>query len=488
MKAIIFTEGGKGIGFGHVIRCSAIKRAFEQLGIKTELIVKGDDSAAGVLGRGRYTAKDWQTGRAAWSAAGADIALIDSYLAGREIYKGIADNLKHCLYLDDCARLDYPDGTIINYNAYAPTMKYPRRNGVRYLLGTAYTPLRKEFVLIAGRKIRKHIGKALLIFGGADTAGLTSQTLKFLAADYPEMEKTVIAGGGASRAAALERLKDGKTKVIFNADTKTVRREMLDCDIAFTAGGVTLYELARTGTPAIAFCVADNQKKNVLAMAKTGVLYPARLSAGRIRFSDVEKIMARVAPIGVRKRMSGAGIKIVDGLGAARVAKYARALILEDEVSVRRAVPGDVLPVFRLSNELAVRECSINSGKITLPRHKRWFADKLSDPSVLFLIAEYKGKFIGQVRFAAEKTAVTVSISVAAKMRGSGAGGIILRKALEVMRGAYPRAAKVLAYIKRDNTASRKLFEANGFKKIGEPWVNGLKLYLYRYSRGKYEN
>lgn len=485
MKTVIFTEGGKGIGFGHALRCAAIKRAFEELGIKTELIVKGDASVARVLGRGRYIAKDWRTGRAAGRlAAGVDIALVDSYLAGGKIYREIAGAARHCLYLDDCARLKYPDGTVINYNAYGPAMRYPGRRGARYLLGTAYAPLRKEFMSsVPARKIQKRVRKALLVFGGSDTAGLTAQTLEFLAVNYPEMEKTVIAGGGAALVAE-ERFKDKKTTVVANADAAKVRRVMLDCDIAFTAGGVTLYELARTGTPAMGFCVAANQRKNLRAMAEAGALYPAGLSAGKIQAAALKKLMARASSPGSRKRMSDSGMKIVDGLGAARIAKYARALVLEDEILVRRARPADVLPVFRLSNEPAVRECSINSKKIDLAGHKKWFAAKLKDPSSLFLVAEHKGKFAGQVRFALEKGTATLSISVAAKMRGLGAGAIILRKALEALAARYPGTA-VLAYVKRENTASRKLFETGGFKKIGEPRVAGLKLYLYRHPGGK---
>ena len=483
MKAIIFTEGGKGIGFGHALRCSAIKFVFERAGIKTELVVKGDESVARVLGRGRFTAKDWQNGSAARLAAGADIALIDSYLAGRKIYQRIAAAARHCLYLDDCARLDYPAGTVINYNAYGPAMRYPRRRGAQYLLGTAYAPLRKEFMSVPARKTQKNIGKALLIFGGADTAGLTMQTLKFLAADRPGIKKTVIAGGEAARAAA-EQLKDRNTRVLFNADTAAVRKEMLGCDIAFTAGGVTLYELARTGTPAIAFCVADNQKKNVRAMAKAGAVCQAGLSAGKIQGAGLKKIIARMAASGCRKRMSAAGMNVVDGLGALRVAKYARALLLRDEITVRRARPGDVLPVFRLSNEPAVRECSINSKKIDLAGHKKWFTQKLRDPASLFLIAEYKGKFAGQVRFALEGRTATLSISVAAKMRGLGAGKVILGKALEALLERHP-GTRVLAYVKPENAASNKLFENGGFKKIGEPRVGGVKLNLYKYAGGK---
>jgi len=483
MKAIFFTEGGRGNGFGHALRCTAIKRAFEQLGIKTELIVKGDGSLARVLGRGSYTAKDWQAGRAGKLAAGADIALVDSYLAGGKIYREIAAVAKHCLYLDDCARLDYPDGTVINYNAYASAMRYPRRRGARYLLGAAYAPLRKEFMSPVVRKTQKNIRKALLVFGGADTAGLTEQTLKFLAANCPGIKKTVIAGGEAARTAA-ERLKDKNTKVLFNADTAAVRKEMLGCDLAFTAGGVTLYELARTGTPSIVFCVAENQKRNVKAMAKVGAVRQAGLSAGEIQVSGLKKLMVRMAAPVCRRRMSAAGMKVVDGLGALRVAKYARALLLRDEITVRRARSADVLPVFRLSNEPAVRECSINVRRIILAGHKKWFAEKLKDPSSLFLIAEYKGKFAGQVRFSLEGRTATLSISVAAKMRGLGAGRVILSKALEALLSRYPKTA-VLAYVKRDNTASRKLFENGGFKKIGEPRAGGAKLYLYKYPGGK---
>ena len=328
MKAVIFTEGGGKTGFGHVLRCGALKGAFERAGIRTRLVVKWDAGVPRVPGLCRLISADWRNGSAPALAAGSDIALIDSYLAGTKVYAAIARAVKHCLYLDDCARLDYPEGTVINYNAYGPGMRYPRGRGMRYLLGAEYAPLRPEFIPAAGRRLRKDIGKALIIFGGADLAGLAPQVLKFLAAGYPGLQKTVVAGSGASRA-ALERLKAKNTRLVFNAGAAAVRDLMLDCDIAFTAGGVTLYELARTGTPAIAFCASANQEKNIRAMAKAGALCRAGLRSGRADLRGLKAVLARVAPLKRRRRMSEAGKKIVDGRGAARVAGYARNSISE---------------------------------------------------------------------------------------------------------------------------------------------------------------
>ena len=47
---------------------------------------------------------------------------------------------------------------------------------------------------------------------------------------------------------------------------------MLEADIAVSAGGQTLFELARVGTPTAAVCVADNQINNLRGFTKLGFL------------------------------------------------------------------------------------------------------------------------------------------------------------------------------------------------------------------------
>jgi spore coat polysaccharide biosynthesis predicted glycosyltransferase SpsG len=102
----------------------------------------------------------------------------------------------------------------------------------------------------------------------------------------------------------------------------SIRDVMLESDIAISAGGQTLYELAATGTPTVAIQVADNQNNNLQGLADRGVL---RLG-GRVGDSDVTKVIRRellemIQSVRVRKELSAAGQRIVDGQGAPRVAE-----------------------------------------------------------------------------------------------------------------------------------------------------------------------
>lgn len=482
MKAIILTEGGGGIGFGHVSRCLAIKQAFEHIGVETRLVINGDKSLSRVLTDSCYTLADWQAGCVSRFLQGIDIVLVDSYLAGEATYKKIADVAKHCIYFDDFNRIKYPVGTVINYSASADEMNYIHRPGIRYLLGASYTPLRKGFWQVSERKILNVVRKALIIFGGTDTSGHTLETLRFLVENYPGIEKKVVIGAGFPFAEQLEQLKDDKTKVFVSLAAEKVKKVMLDCDIAFTAGGVTLCELARTGLPALVVSAAENQVENVKSLVKAHAACSVRIFRGKIDTRILKKTFARITPQATRTHMSNAGKGIVDGQGASRIAKYAISQFLEDAIRLRQAAPGDVLKVFKISNEPDVRGCSINTRKIPLPEHKKWFKAKLTDLSTLFLISEKAGEFVGQVRFVIGEKDATVSISIVRQMRGWGSGKIVLRKALEILATKHPKVKTVLAYIKPENLRSQKLFENLGFIKKEEVVVNGVHLYLYNVS------
>ncbi len=43
MKVIVFTEGGRNYGYGHVSRCKALCEAFIETGVTPDLIINGDE-------------------------------------------------------------------------------------------------------------------------------------------------------------------------------------------------------------------------------------------------------------------------------------------------------------------------------------------------------------------------------------------------------------------------------------------------------------
>src|SRR3990170_2242854 len=51
----------------------------------------------------------------------------------------------------------------------------------------------------------------------------------------------------------------------------SLRRLMLEADLAVTGGGTTLYECLATGTPVVGMCLADNQRPNIEELGGAGL-------------------------------------------------------------------------------------------------------------------------------------------------------------------------------------------------------------------------
>lgn len=321
MKVFILTEGGRNIGFGHITRCSAIYDAFKEKGITPQILVNADNGIKGVLADRKYKLFDWlnKINRLAAFIKGADIVIIDSYLAGAGTYKTISKMVKSAVYIDDNNRIVYPEGVIVNGAIYAGGLKYPKRKGVSYLLGTGYMPLGKEFWSVPNKPIRKKINTIIVTFGGGDLKNMMPKVLKLLAHRYPEQVKRFIIGRGFKNIEHIERAKDCKAKLIYYPDTRKMKNVMLKSDIAISAGGQTLYELARIGVPTVAVAIARNQLNNVKRWEAAGFIEYAGYYTDRGILSAIGDRIARLLPYATRLTKSKNGKDLIDGHGAGRL-------------------------------------------------------------------------------------------------------------------------------------------------------------------------
>ncbi|MCX5796587.1 MAG: glycosyltransferase [Elusimicrobia bacterium] len=277
MKVLIITEGGGDIGFGHVSRCMAIRAAFAEQGVTPELIVNGDKELSRMAEDDGFRVQDWLHGpeQLAQSLEDADIALIDSYLAGPGFYTDVSRMARLPVYLDDCLRLSYPAGVVVNGAILAEGLDYPQRRDVEYLLGVRYFPLRHEFWEVPPLRPREQVRNIMVTFGGSDSAGLTPMTLGCLAEHAPDARKRVVIGKWFKNISEIERAGDPNTEFYHTPDADGMRELMLVSDLAISSGGQTLYELARVGLPTIAIAEADNQLNNVRGWEKTGFIFYA---------------------------------------------------------------------------------------------------------------------------------------------------------------------------------------------------------------------
>jgi len=321
MKVFIITEGGKNIGFGHITRCLSLYQAFEEKEIIPEFVLNSDDNIEYLLKGINYQKLNWieKRDKLFELIKGADIAIIDSYLANSSFYIQISNLVKIPVYIDDNKRLDYPKGIVVNGNIHAETLNYPKKDGMTYLLGTKYTPLRKEFWEVPEKKIKEKIENIMVTFGGDDARNMTPKILRFLKKEYPKIKRNVIIGKSFNDTNEIKREADYNTKLIYHPNAKKIKESMLESDIAISAGGQTLYELARTGVPSIGICIAENQLGNIREWEKIGFLGNAGWYNEDNIIARVDRLLKHFENIKLRETKSKIGKKFVDGKGSLKI-------------------------------------------------------------------------------------------------------------------------------------------------------------------------
>lgn len=320
MKALLLTEGGSEIGFGHITRCLSIYQAFEEQGVDPLMIVKGDRSIERLLRDFNFLLSDWmEEGTLENLLKNTDIVFIDSYLAPYEVYSFVSKRVKICAYYDDFMRLDYPEGIVVNGNIYATEIDYPRRKHITYLLGTKYLPLRKPFWDVPNKEIRNKVEEVLITFGGSDMRNITPAVLRAVRDEFPKLRKTVVIGKGFRNVDEIRETMDDRTELVFYPDAEKIKELMLRADIAISGGGQTLYELARVGVPTVAVAVSENQLMNIYSFHNVGFIEYAGWWEDENLFNNLISCLCYLLDTSKRSEKMSLGRKIVDGLGSLRI-------------------------------------------------------------------------------------------------------------------------------------------------------------------------
>lgn len=468
MNIYIVTEGTAQTGMGHIGRCIALYDAFCERGFEPAFIVNGGDAARLILDGKKSWFLDWTTDaeRLSMLLSDADIVIVDSYLADRESYSRIAERASVCVWIDDYIRLDYPAGIVANGTVFAERMEYPVRDDIRYLLGAPYVILRKEFWNVPRKTIRPQVEKILLTFGGSDVMNLTPGAMDRLMALFPEVEMHVVVGSAAANRPEIEKRKGEKIKLHYNLSAWQMKRLMEECDLAVSAAGQTMNELARCGIPSVVFQVADNQTDNIRGWREAGFI------SDTATLDTLAEDVERLLPQEVRRAVSEVGQRSVDGQGARRIAVESIRRYIVAGLTMRPVKEGDLMPLFELANDKTVRLNSFNTAPIPIGDHKRWFSKILTGETALLYIFEEKGDFAGQVRFDFREAETVTSIGICEQFRGYGIGVEMLRMALDGLQRERRKFPPVTAYIKPENKASQAVFTAAGYEeqRLGE-WV-----------------
>jgi UDP-2,4-diacetamido-2,4,6-trideoxy-beta-L-altropyranose hydrolase len=317
----IRTQAGKGIGLGHVRRCLALAHALSGLGAQVRFVVDEDDRTVELIRAQGFPTVSVESGDALaqtcakfreWQVR---VIIADSYELDRRDLETLREVAGFLVVIDDLADREIPADIVTNSAIHASTLPYAGRPGTLYLLGPAFALLSREFMDAPGRQTRGQVEQVLITTGGSDPYGLSDKLAEWALECFGTASISVV-GGPFSPSAIRER-----SRLEIHHAPRDMHTLMLKADLAVTGGGQTTYELAATGTPAAAICIAENQRVNLRGLAEAGTLE----IIGDASDDDLEfKVKAALAALAReperRQTMGERGQRLVDGRGAERVA------------------------------------------------------------------------------------------------------------------------------------------------------------------------
>lgn len=334
---LIRCDGTPEIGMGHVVRCLALAEELKDAhGYEVRFLLR--ERSIGSL---QITAHGFlvnhapeDTLEAEWidkqlKVQRPDVLIFDSRTGlGRDVVKCWQQSGLLVVSIDDPEEKRLAADLVF----YPPVPQVERMNwqgfvGERHV-GWDWVILRSQFSsykllnVTTNKSKADHIPQILVTMGGSDPAGLTMLALEALEKIDQPFHATVLIGAGFCHTTTLnEWLKTAtkKYEVLLNVDD--VAAIMAGSDLAIASFGMTAYELAAMGVPALYVCLSEDHAESAGVFTDAGI----GISLGVSSRVTVEMLAGRIGGLlgdpYARQKQSEVAKDTIDGLGAIRIAE-----------------------------------------------------------------------------------------------------------------------------------------------------------------------
>lgn len=333
---MIRADGNANIGAGHIMRCMSIGNAARKLDVDV-CFVTADESFLAVLKNNDFKVhvlnSDYEKMEdeldkllPLLSEENPDRIILDSYYVTAR-YLETLKQYSELVYIDDVLSFPYPVDTLINYNIYASekqyTDLYSSRELPRMLLGCSYVPLRDEFQTGKVIEIKNDVKSVLFSAGGADPERIALRFVKSVISNeqFNDMVFHIVLGSFEPDKDEIEAISRLHSNIVPHSNVSRMSDLMLQCDLAISAAGSTLYELCACGVPTITYVLADNQLPGATAFSNLGIM----INAGddRVDGKLIDNIIREISNVSCsvekRRGMQNKGLSSIDGKGASKI-------------------------------------------------------------------------------------------------------------------------------------------------------------------------
>lgn len=344
MKLAFRSDGGAKIGMGHIMRCLSLAKASLEFGHEVVFLTKYSEGYEAIIQSGFQTLLLEED--KAWSLSSEldqiskilnkltiEVLVVDTYSVNEAYLNQLKEQVNLLVYIDDINSFEYPVDVILNGNITGEYMGYEIYfKGKQLLLGPKYNLIRDEFKNLKKRELSEDVRKIMITTGGSDPFNTTKRIIEIIRGEscLDNIELNIIVGNSFKNIESLEEQSEKHKNIVLYKNVSRISEIMLNCDIAISSCGSTLYELCACGTPTLGFILADNQELIAKSMSEEGYI---RLWGWHNEIVDrqmVDSLKAIVSDYETRRIMSEKQQQLVDGRGAERVVKEIESVLAEE--------------------------------------------------------------------------------------------------------------------------------------------------------------
>jgi len=183
---------------------------------------------------------------------------------------------------------------------------------------------------LLAKRIHKKIKNLLVVQGGCDTHGFIPKIAKALYGVDPQLRINIVLGPYFSHAQKLDDvLCNAPRKFNIISKCNDLSGLMMEADIAISAAGNTLFELACLGVPTIVICSEKFEEITAKILEARGVCI--NLGFGlNLDEQDIAIVLEKlIADYKLRFSLSRSGKRLIDGAGIKRIANRIEKLITQ---------------------------------------------------------------------------------------------------------------------------------------------------------------
>lgn len=278
MKIVIRADGGNKIGMGHIMRTLVLAKELAKTNdvfyicrTNNPLTDKYSPGIEKIRSEGfNVITINEHNIIEELKKISADCLITDSYDIDENYFNETKKIFNKTGYIDDMNLHYFNVDFLINQNINAKDLVYRVNEDTKLFLGTDYIMLREEFRNIPKKVIKENVEDIMITLGGSDPSNVTELILGYVK-DF-NYKYHVVVGPSFKDINKLKEIgkENENINLYFHANMYELMKK---CDIAISACGSTLYELAACSVPTIGLIIAGNQEEIAYKMNEKKLIY-----------------------------------------------------------------------------------------------------------------------------------------------------------------------------------------------------------------------